>query len=297
MRRRSYLASILIVILLITAFGGVTYAEEANRHFLWEVGNTRSKVYILGSLHFFNQKMYPLDSEIEAAYQESNGLAVEVDLNKMNQAKIQQFILEKATYANGDSLKNHLSHSAYETIQKQLSANGMEINSFSRFRPWFIATFLTTMEIQKAGFDPSYGIDRYFLDKAAQDQKSIVELETWDFQLNLLNSFGDLLQEEYLKYSLEDLENISTSLVKMESAWRTGDTVTMDKLVFSDQSTSVQPIYEKMFYERNRNMAVKIDGYIKSGKTIFVVVGSGHLIGPKGIISLLRQEGYKVKQL
>lgn len=297
MRRKTYLFVLFMLGLIIALSGGLAQAQDGHQHFLWEVGSSQAKVYLLGSLHFFTPQMYPLDSAIETAYQGSAGVAVEVDLNKMNQGKIQQFIMEKATYANGDSLKRHLSQATYSAIQKRLNANGMDITSFNRFRPWFIATFLTTMELQKAGVDPSYGIDRYFTDQAAKDKKGIDELETWDLQLNLLNSLGDLLQEEYLASAINDLDNTADSVAKMESAWRTGDTATMERLVYSTQEPAMQPIYEKMFYERNRNMAAKIDGYIKSGKTIFVVVGSGHLIGPKGILSLLRQAGYSTRQL
>lgn len=298
MSKKSYLSVILLIGgLLVALCGGFVQAQDSNRHFLWEISNSQSKVYVLGSLHFFSQKMYPLDSVIETAYQGSDGLAVEVDINKMDQAKVQQFILEKATYANGDSLKNHLSPSSYTAIQKRLDANGMDITGFNRFRPWFIATFLATLELQKAGFDPAYGIDRYFLDKAARDKKAILELESWDFQLNLLNTLDERLQEEYLVYSLEDMDNTSTTIGKVELAWRTGDTAALEKLTFTDQNPDMQPVYEKMFYERNRSMATKIEGYVKSGKTIFVVVGSGHLIGPKGVIALLHQQGYTTRQL
>lgn len=297
MRKKSYLVILLIISLFVAVGGTLAEAQGDRQHFLWEVSAPPAKVYILGSLHFFPEQMYPLDSVIEAAYQGSTELAVEVDLSKTDQAKIQQFIMEKATYPSNDHLKNHLSTSTYNAVQKHLNANGMDIADFSRLRPWFLATFLTTMELQKAGFNPSYGIDRYFIEKAVQDRKPIVELETWDFQLNLLNSLDDELQEAYLQYSIEDLDNTSTILRQLESSWRTGDTAAMEKLVFSDPDPRLQPIYEKMFYRRNQDMATKIEGYIKSGKTIFIVVGSGHLVGRKGIVSLLRQRGYTTRQL
>jgi uncharacterized protein YbaP (TraB family) len=44
-------------------------------------------------------------------------------------------------------------------------------------------------------------------------------------------------------------------------------------------------------------MASKIEEFLKTGQTYFVVVGAGHLIGDKGIIELLRRKGYRVQQL
>ena len=57
------------------------------------------------------------------------------------------------------------------------------------------------------------------------------------------------------------------------------------------------PIYEKLIITRNRNMVSKIENYLQSKATYFVVVGAGHLTGTKGIIQLLKDRGYSVEQL
>jgi uncharacterized protein YbaP (TraB family) len=44
-------------------------------------------------------------------------------------------------------------------------------------------------------------------------------------------------------------------------------------------------------------MVSKIEDYLRTGETHFVVVGAGHLLGEKGIINLLRQKGYQIEQL
>ena len=44
-------------------------------------------------------------------------------------------------------------------------------------------------------------------------------------------------------------------------------------------------------------LAPKIDGYLRSGKTYFVVVGAGHMGGPNGLLAMLRARGYKIEQI
>jgi uncharacterized protein len=44
-------------------------------------------------------------------------------------------------------------------------------------------------------------------------------------------------------------------------------------------------------------MVAKIEGFLKTGQTYFVVVGSGHLVGSKGIVNVLKEKGYMVQQL
>jgi len=56
-------------------------------------------------------------------------------------------------------------------------------------------------------------------------------------------------------------------------------------------------IYEKLIYKRNRNMALRIEGFLGTNGTYFVVVGAAHLLGDRGIIQLLREKWYTVEQL
>jgi uncharacterized protein YbaP (TraB family) len=44
-------------------------------------------------------------------------------------------------------------------------------------------------------------------------------------------------------------------------------------------------------------MISKIERYLDSEGTYFVIVGAGHLVGKKGILELLKSKGYAVEQL
>ena len=55
-------------------------------------------------------------------------------------------------------------------------------------------------------------------------------------------------------------------------------------------------MYEKLIYERNRTMAQKIEEFLKTKETYFVIVGAGHLVGEKGIVGILKKRGYRVEQ-
>jgi uncharacterized protein len=57
------------------------------------------------------------------------------------------------------------------------------------------------------------------------------------------------------------------------------------------------PLIEAVVYRRNAGMAAQIDGFLKTPKTWFVVVGSLHLVGKRGILQLLSDKGYKIEQL
>jgi uncharacterized protein YbaP (TraB family) len=51
-----------------------------------------------------------------------------------------------------------------------------------------------------------------------------------------------------------------------------------------------------LLYNRNMNWVKQLKTIMKA-ESVFVAVGAGHLVGTKGLIALLKKEGYKVRPL
>jgi uncharacterized protein YbaP (TraB family) len=64
-----------------------------------------------------------------------------------------------------------------------------------------------------------------------------------------------------------------------------------------NQPDPVTEFHEKLVFERNKNIASKIEGYLKTKEHYFVVVGAAHLVGKDGIIEILKKKGYLIEQL
>jgi uncharacterized protein YbaP (TraB family) len=73
----------------------------------------------------------------------------------------------------------------------------------------------------------------------------------------------------------------------------------MEKIVLKavNDAPETRPIYEKLYYQRNRELAVKVEQLLRSEENSFIVVGAAHLVGPEGIVALLKRKGYRVEQL
>ncbi|PYI45944.1 MAG: hypothetical protein DMF10_10575 [Verrucomicrobia bacterium] len=78
--------------------------------------------------------------------------------------------------------------------------------------------------------------------------------------------------------------------------WRGGDADALNRLL-QDSFRDFPSLGRRIIDVRNRNWLPKIEGYLRSGHTYFVVVGAGHLGGPNGLLALLRARGYKIEQL
>jgi uncharacterized protein YbaP (TraB family) len=88
-------------------------------------------------------------------------------------------------------------------------------------------------------------------------------------------------------------------LGRLTQAWTSGDTKAMESILTRSVSEDrrLSFILEKLVYERNRKMASKIEDFLRTRETYFVIVGAGHLVGDRGIIEILKAKGYLVEQL
>ncbi len=288
--------SVFLALLFISV--SVCPADAADRKdFLWKVQSKTTTVYLLGSIHFMKKEFYPLNKRIEDAFDKSTVLAVEANVDDVSKLDIQG-LMEKAFYPSDDTLEKHVSTETYERVKKEFEAFGIPAWLISKQKPWFLALTLESLELVKLGFDPDYGIDEHFLSEAS-GKKKIKELESMDYQINLLSGFSDSEQEAFLLSTLKDMNSYEKEIDKLLDAWVSGDTGGMESILRESliEDKGMASVYDKLLYERNRNMASKIEGYLKTGETHFVVVGAGHLLGEKGIINLLRQKGYQIEQL
>jgi len=288
------ICSIFLTVIFICTGYSLSYAEK---NFLWRVQSKGTTVYLLGSIHLLKKDVYPLSRTIESAFEKSDVLAVEADVNDTSRLDLQK-LMESAFYPGNDNLEKHVSGKTFDLIKEETAKAGLPMELVYNQRPWFLGLTLESTELMKSGYDPNYGIDKHFLSKA-EGRKKISELESLDYQVNLLAGLNDEEQELFLLYTLRELKILVHEVDKLVAAWKSGAVekmeATMTKSLAEDRR--FYAIYDNLIYRRNRNMAQKIEGYLKTNGTYFVVVGAAHLLGDKGIIQLLKDKGYSVEQL
>jgi uncharacterized protein YbaP (TraB family) len=271
--------------------------SQSQKSFLWKVQSKTSTVYVLGSLHFAKKDIYPLNQKIENAFDQSDSLVVEANVNDIKKIDIQK-LMEQAIYPDNDTLEKHISSETLESLKKETGGIGIPFELLNKQRPWFLAMTFVSLESIRLGLDPNLGIDKYFLSKA-EGKKKILELESIDYQINLLSGFSDKDQELFLIYTLKDLHLMEQEVNQVTQAWILGDTKSMESLLTKSVSEDkrLSTIFEKLIFERNRRMVSKIEDFLRTKETYFVIAGAGHLVGNQGVIELLREKGYLIEQL
>lgn len=274
--------------------GDVAAENETGRSFLWRAVVEDRSVYLLGSIHFMKSDAYPLSPAIEGAYETSGLLVFETDIEGLAGAATS--LMTAGTLDGGTTLEDVLPEELYADVSGRLEALGMSIDLFNTTRPWMLALTLTSMELMTEGYLGTEGIDAHFSSRAKRDGKVRQGLESIEYQVSL---FADLSMEDgedFLRYTLEDLDLVIPLVDDLVQAWKRGDSGRIEELL-AEGFDEHEAIFGRFVIERNHRWMDAIEQLFLGDTDAMVIVGALHLVGEQGLIELLRAKGYEIEQL
>jgi uncharacterized protein len=292
-RSRRFSVAVALVCLALTCL----HAQAAARNFMWRATSpSQGVVYLVGSVHLLTPTYYPLDPAFDDAFNRSDLLVEELDMHEMLAANSQMQMLMRGMLPAGQTLDKVLSAETMAAVAKKINELGMPIEPMKQFKPWLLSLTLQGLEWQKAGFDADLGLDKHFYDRAVKENKTVQGLETLAYQLSRFDEMSMDMQDHFLSETLKELETTKSSFTRMADAWKAGDVDNIEKLVLKDLKEEPE-MYDRLLIERNRAWLPKIEALFGRPKPAFVVVGAAHLVGPDGLLQMLRKKGYQVDQL
>ena len=200
--RHGYFASCLSVA-LICLYSSVVQA--ASQPLLWQVQDKESRVrlYLFGSLHYGDEKFYPLPDAVLRAYRDSDILAVELDIDALDGRKVRTALEQNGYYAGERNLQTDLDSQTWTSLINVANTLDVDVQRLNQFKPWLAAMQLTNRQLALSDYQQSLGLDKYFLSEA-RNQKVVLELESLDEQMQLFNQLSEIEQREFLQTTLSE---------------------------------------------------------------------------------------------
>ena len=297
---RSSTAALLGFVVVVTAaiavvpVGDAAAGEQVEKSFLWRAVRGDRSIYLLGSIHFMKSDAYPLSPAIEHAYDAAGLVVFETDIEGLTRAATS--LMAAGTLDGGATLEDVISEELYEDVKRRLESLGMNIDTFARTRPWMVALSMTSMELARAGYLGSEGIDAHFSARAERDGKTRMGLETIEYQVSLFAGLSAEEGEEFLRYTLGDLHSVIPLVDALVGAWKRGDSDRLEELLV-EGFDEYGAVFERFVVRRNHRWMGTVEELFGGDSDAMVVVGALHLVGEQGLIELLRAKGYEIEQL
>lgn len=288
------------LLLLLTA--ATTAWSAVAQPALWrvDVDGGRGRAYLFGSVHFGAQAMYPLSSKVLKAFSDSELLAVELDADLIDGKAVDEVFRRMGHYPAGQALSEKLSAADWEKLLRVAEPLGLSESQLERLKPWVVAMQLTASQIREQGFSAQLGIDHYFLKlaKTADYETDVVQLETLEQQLAVVDGLPEEQQVDFLLQALEQSQSGTDLLSDIVKAWCAGDEQRLEQLVLDTiESVDDDSLHHQVFVQRNNLMLEKIYQSLLAGQRLFVVVGAGHIVGEHGLRSMLSSNGFQVTRV
>jgi uncharacterized protein YbaP (TraB family) len=267
-----------------------------------------NEMYLFGSIHMAKSDDLSFPDYIMNAYNKSHYLACEIDEEKsLSDADLTQQLALAMMYNDGSTIKDHINIDVYNKLVDFLTKKESYTSVFDYYKPMFFYSLLSNIMGNDSGLDPNSGIDNYFISKAKEDKKTILEVESMDYQIELLLGFSDDLYELMIKETLDNYEENVKELMELYNNWKMGNEEKIlelndeefkeDDSYTEKQKKEIKEYNERLVINRNKTMTNKAIEYFEKDQDVFFMVGAGHIIGENGIANNLKNKGYIVTQV
>lgn len=287
--------------LLWIACASVPPPVETGQLLLWEVARSDGsggRAHVMGSVHLSDDEI-AFDPAVEHALSGAQTLVLEVAPEELDPARMSELTAQVGFLEDGRTLEDLVTPGTWELLEDRIEREGLPRDLVLRMEPWLVGLTLQLVAFEKRGFDPERGVETSLARSARASGKSIVGLETAAAQISALDGLPIATQELMLRSVLEGDEDADAGMSLLLDAWRKGDTARIEAEVFAgiDEFPELAPFFEAIYFERNREMASGIARIVDAGGRSFVAVGAAHVVGDRGVPSLLAARGYLVRRL
>lgn len=297
--------------------GKAVLTKEDNQMF-WTINGTdkngkQSTIYVLGTFHAGDDRIYPLSEKAEKAFKKSDRYVSEIATDEyLNIAQTTQTLMFQSIQRETKRIEE-TQHTWFEQLTpEQLQFIGTlvqtpeELGVYASCEPWalnsvlqIIPIMLTSLVNPEHPLDPNNGLDDKLINRLNEKGIKTIGLDTSDLQFDII-TFGSYEQQiDMVKSSIDELLKDATSIVQdlidLYEGYITGDVEKVSELMDKDNAKNDKD-YEKelnklIITDRNVKWAKTFEEFLNEGGTTFIFAGCAHFVGDDSVFAHMKENG------
>lgn len=258
--------------------------------------------WLLGTMHVTDPRVLTMPPGARDAAAKADVIVIESD-EILDEKKAGAALLmhpELTMFTDGKTIKDHLDAEQVAKLEQGLKQRGLSLAAVARMKPWILASFvaLPACEISRKAAGASF-LDKQIAEDAVKAGKPVAGLETLVEQLQAM---AELPVDFHFKALIETMalgdkmEDVIETMTEIYLSGEVGMTMPMLEAVTPNSSQDTDEnayaaFERRIVSDRNVVMARGSLPHLEKGNA-FIAVGALHLPGEKGLIELLRKQGY-----
>lgn len=267
---------------------------------VWRISDIRTKnsIFLAGTIHALKPTLLPLPDVYDIVFNKAERLALETNPLLFTDPKRVAKLQVISSVKEGE-VKEAVNRQLRKKAIKFLKSLGIAKDSVFNTSPGVLSTQIELLKLASLGYNINTGVDIAYARQASVDGKPILEIEDFEDALAALTNWPMSTQMKILELSLQTKANAHKELEQLIEHWLNGEIHQLYALARRDLDLDpdLKPIADRLYDERNLGMLEQVEIYLTHPETTTVMVGAGHLGGPKGLVTLLTEKGYLVQQL
>ncbi len=265
-------------------------APEENS-LLWEIkgpGQSRPS-YLFGTIHLICPADFSLSDSLKAVVARTQQVALEVD---MDDPAMMASMMKTMNMADGNGLKTLASEGEYVKLNRFFRDSvGVSLAMFEKVKPFILMgpLFNAVLSCQPQSYEME------LIGLANKQKTEVIGLETMDEQMALFDSIPYRDQIKMILTMIDSLPKARQEFRDLVSLYKSQKVNDLYQMTMKSDY-GMEGNEEILLFDRNKKWIPRIQKIMAEKPTLFAV-GAAHLGGERGVISLLRQEGYKVRAI
>lgn len=261
--------------------------DSTNTSVLWEIsGNGLNQPsYLLGTIHYRCGENFKMPPTIKAKLKACRAFYAET--NYYEPLGYNQYI-EYAHWNN--KLDSFLKDSLYKVVaQKFFEATNIQLKDYNEIKPFITAQMLFNKKSLHC--KKMVSMEKELIDLANKNKIDIYGIESHKEHIELLNDLPDTFQVNYFLWNLFNQNMMEEYIRNATEQFAVNSFFKNSNKNFEDSNYQKNLFDSILLFKRNITWISTIKFRMTIQPTFFAF-GAAHLLSSKGLVALLRKEGY-----
>lgn len=260
--------------------------KKKKQTLLWKIsGKTLPGTsYIFGTMHVGDERAFHFENKAKEKILECDAFALEFNLDSAET----NLTGDAMSLPDGLTLESMIRPKKFEKISKRfIRMTGLDIRMFNRSIPMQITNLMAGKILSE---DRMISLDETLFQFAKQEGKFLLGIETFEEQLEIMKKIPIDRQLQSMLKAFKSLKQFRKQVLKMTEWYEKSDI----QQLYKSTKKSTGKERKLLLYDRNEIMANRIAKMMKE-QSIFCAIGAAHLAGKKGVLRLIKKQGFTVK--
>jgi uncharacterized protein YbaP (TraB family) len=265
-------------------------AEPFSRGLLYRIDRQGiAPSYIFGTVHSADARVTVLPRPVADAFGGARTLALEMHPGDGDSAAF----FAAAQFDDGRRLTDFFDASTLAAIRAALGAGAPADDVFVRLKPWAVLLRLGEQPVVGETLDAKLQAD------ARRRRLNVIGLELPDEQISAFDAIPLATQVALVQFVLSHRAELAREHDAVIAAWLARDLAQLAALSRAPgrRTPAIAPHFAELtrhlVENRSVQMAHRLFLPLRAGR-VFVAVGALHLHGPRGVLALLQEQGYRL---